>query len=200
MKMKKSELRQMIREVLREELRKQTYDNRKFVAKLKEKLDLDELATRGNRDKDDELLYTDLLYLKDIYELADYCSQCYGSAGGGGYTMQDFRTYVVEDSDIERTAWVDKLLNNAISQTDALLLRDAKIGDPDAFAQLKSVMEALHDNSDNDFWSFYESAVIYDFITDGKRLYMRVDMSPDEIEKVLTGDMSSSDSWDFDYE
>jgi hypothetical protein len=186
--------------------------------KMTETLDFDELATRGGRnpdDPDEEPLFTDMLYLKDLNELAEYATHCFGTSTGGIYNPITLRKYVLEDADVEMPDWVRKALETVISDVGSTLLRDGKIGDPDAFMQINNIMETLHyDNGkplscddynffdhydrDQDFWGFYEDVEIYDFITDGKDLYARMDISFDELKACLT-DMYDGSSWDHDF-
>jgi hypothetical protein len=81
--------------------------------------------------------------------------------------------------------------------------------------QITKIMETLHyDNGkplscdeynyfdhydrDQDFFGFFEYEYIYDFITDGKDLYVRVDMSFDDLEDKLRYNYDGA-SWDHDF-
>jgi hypothetical protein len=160
---------------------------------------------------DEESPYTDLLYLKDLHELASYGTK----AWGGTLSVAQLREMVLEDPDVEKADWVENALEEMLNSVEAVLLRDAKVGDPDAFMQITNIMETLHyDNGkplscaeydyfehydrDQDFWGFYDDMLVHDFITDGSQLYMRVDMSFDELKKHLT-DAYDGASWEHDF-
>jgi hypothetical protein len=160
-----------------------------------------------------------MLYLKDLNELAEYATIMFGETNGdkdmASHTPMSFRVEVLEDSDVKMSPWVRKALEAAINTTGFTLLRDGKIGDPSAHMQIKNIMETLHyDNGkplsskeydyfdhydrDQDFLGFYEDELIYDFITDGKNLYVRIDMSFDELEDQLIYTYDGA-SWDHDF-
>lgn len=192
-------------------------------AKLVEKLDMAEFATRGDRSPanvGDDPYNGDMLYLKDLNELADYATIMFGETNGykdmASHTPSSFRVEVVEDLDIKMSPWVRKALETAINTTGLTLLRDGKIGDPSAHMQIHKIMETLHyDNGkplscqqydyfdhfdrDQDFWGFFEDELIYDFITDGKDLYVRIDMSFDQLEDQLRYTYDGA-SWDHDFD
>ena len=106
----------------------------------------------------------------------------------------------------------------------SLLLKRTKPNSRDAFARFYDIMETLHyDNGlplsgynypkdkptewndyfthydrDQDFWSFYESETIYNFVTDGKSLFIRVDLSLAELKDELIY-LYDGASWDHDF-
>jgi hypothetical protein len=204
--------------------------------KLAEKLDMVELANRGDRSQaivGDDPYNGDMLYLKDLNELAEYATYMFCAYNEDtnidpnpdlepdpdidvDHTFSSFRVEVLEDSDVKMSPWVRKALEAAINTTGFTLLRDGKIGDPSAHMQIKNIMETLHyDNGkplsckeydyfnhydrDQDFLGFYEDELIYDFITDGKNLYVRIDMSFDELEDQLRYTYDGA-SWDHDFD
>ena len=106
----------------------------------------------------------------------------------------------------------------------SLLLKGTKPNSKDAFMRIYDIMETLHyDNGlplsgynypkdkptewndyfthydrDQDFWEFYESDTIYNFATDGKNLFIRVDLSLAELKDELAY-MYDGASWDHDF-
>jgi hypothetical protein len=204
--------------------------------KLAEKLDMVELANRGDRGQaivGNDPYNGDMLYLKDLNELAEYATYMFCAYNEDtnidpnpdlepdpdidvDYTPSSFRVEILEDSDVKMSPWVRKALRDAINTTGFTLLRDGKIGDPSAHMQIKNIMETLHyDNGkplsckeydyfdhydrDQDFLGFYEDELIYDFITDGKDLYVRIDMSFDELRDQLRYTYDGA-SWDQDFD
>jgi hypothetical protein len=205
--------------------------------KLAEKLDMAELANRGDRSQaivGDDPYNGDMLYLKDLNELAEYATYMFCAYNEDtnidpnpdlepdpdidvdDHTPSSFRVEVLENSQVKMSPWVRKALEDAINTTGFTLLRDGKIGDPSAHMQIKNIMKTLHyDNGkplsckeydyfdhydrDQDFWGFYEDELIYDFITDGKDLYVRIDMSFDELRDQLRYTYDGA-SWDHDFD
>lgn len=55
-----------------------------------------------------------------------------------------------------------------------------------------------HYDRDQDFWGFYEDIIIYDFVTDGEKLYTRMDLSFEELRKLLT-EYYDGASWEHDF-
>ena len=204
-------------------------------AKLAEKLDISELCNRGDRSQavvGNDPYIGDMLYLKDLNELAEYATGMFCAYNDDtnidpnpdiepdpdidvDHTPSSFRVDVLENPDVKMAPWVRKALEYAINTTGLTLLRDGKIGDPSAHMQIKNIMKTLHyDNGEplstdeydyfdhfdryQDFGGFFEDELIYDFITDGKDLYVRIDMSFDELEEQLRYTYDGA-SWDHDF-
>lgn len=150
--------------------------------------------------------YTKLLFVNSMSELAECCTEIL--RGDNILTIEEIVDFLMEQENVE--SWIIDVLEDVYASSGSVLLRDAKIGDPDGFMQISNIMGTLHyDNGkplscdeydyfehydrDQDFWGFYADEVIYDFITDGKELYVRVDMSFEELKDYLTDAYDGAD-------
>jgi hypothetical protein len=115
------------------------------------------------------------------------------------------------------------LINDCFNCANTLL-KGTRLGTADAYMRISNIMETLHyDNGlplsgynypkekptqwndyfehydrDQDFWCFYEDCEIYNFCTDGKDIYMRIDYSLADLRDCLT-DAYDGASWDHDF-
>jgi hypothetical protein len=106
----------------------------------------------------------------------------------------------------------------------SLMLKGTRLGKGDAWERLSGIMEDLHyDNGlplsgynypadnptewndyfehydrDQDFWGFYCSDTIDNFVTDGTNIFIRVDLSLSELGDELIN-MYDGASWDHDF-
>lgn len=110
---------------------------------------------------------------------------------------------------------------NAINNT---ILKGTKPGSDDAHTRITSIMEKLHyDNGlpltgynypekhptewhdyfehydrDQDFWGFYWDVEIYSFVTDGKDIFIKLDLSLSDLRYYLTNSYDGAD-WHHDF-
>jgi hypothetical protein len=115
-------------------------------------------------------------------------------------------------------------LENCFKSCGNVLLKGTRPGKADAFMRIYNIMETLHyDNGlplsgynypeenptewndyfdhydrDQDFWGFYYDEEIYNFVTDGKDIYMRVNISLSDLRDYLINAYSGA-SWDHDF-
>lgn len=138
-----------------------------------------------------------------------------------GMTMYDVQDIVDEFTEVGVNS---TLLENCFQSVDCVLLKGTKPGSKDAYQRIYAIMETLHyDNGlplsgynypkdnptkwndyfehydrDQDFWEFYCDEPIYNFCTDGKDIYMRVDFSLSDLRDSLTYAYDGA-SWDHDF-
>lgn len=138
-----------------------------------------------------------------------------------GMTMYDVEEIVDEltDEGIDCSP-----LKNCLQSIECTLLKGTRPGTADAYMRISNIMETLHyDNGlplsgynypedkptewcdyfehydrDQDFWGFYFDEPIYNFCTDGKDIYMRVDLSLSDLRDSLTYAYDGA-SWDHDF-
>ena len=117
------------------------------------------------------------------------------------------------------------LINDCFCGCDKVLLKGTKPGSPDAWVRISEIMETLHyDNGlpltgynypkdnptewndyfehydrDQDFWGFYWDEEIYNFCTDGKEIYMRIDYSLSDLRDCLIDGYDGA-SWEHDFD
>jgi hypothetical protein len=115
-------------------------------------------------------------------------------------------------------------LYDCVSLADNILLKGTKVGSLPAYARIGVIMETLHyDNGlpltgynypaenptewndyfehydrDQDFWEFWWDEEIYNFATDGKDIYMRVNFSLADLRASLVAAYDGA-SWDHDF-
>jgi hypothetical protein len=138
-----------------------------------------------------------------------------GTSGGEFQDLYDnLRESVVDYS----------LIENCFCSCGQVLLKGTRPGSPDAYQRIVEIMETLHyDNGlpltgynypkdnptqwndyfehydrDQDFWGFYWDEAIYNFCTDGKEIYMRIDYSLSDLRDCLI-DMYDGTSWEHDF-
>lgn len=148
-------------------------------------------------------LFSKASKIQDMEQLADYCTKNFG----GKITLSDF----LEQSN----DYCPEKFSNLYSTLEVVLLKDSTIKDDDAYAQIYSIMKTLsYDNGEplvsdeNDYFEhydrgqdvceYYNDVEIYDFITDGENLYIRVDMSLEELKEKLTNEYDGS-SYEHDF-
>lgn len=116
-------------------------------------------------------------------------------------------------------------LSNCFTSVNNMILKGTRPNSTDATMQISNIMETLHyDNGlpltgynypkdnptqwndffshydrDQDFWGFYWDEEIYNFATDGKDIFMRVDWTLAELRDYLL-DAYSGASWDHDFD
>lgn len=116
------------------------------------------------------------------------------------------------------------LLEDCFKSVGNMILKGTREGSDDAHMRLSGIMETLHyDNGlplsglnypeedptewndyfghydrDQDFWGFYDDEEIYNFTTDGKDIFMRVNLSLADLRTYLT-DAYDGVSWDHDF-
>lgn len=134
-------------------------------------------------------------------------------------TVEDARIIYDERMESEYCSVIEDCFHGC-----SLLLKGTKLGKDDAWGRLNDIMETLHyDNGlpltglnypadnptewndffvhydrDQDFWSFFESDTIYNFVTDGTNIFIRLDLSLSELRDELTK-MYDGASWDHDF-
>ncbi len=117
------------------------------------------------------------------------------------------------------------LINDCFTLADSILLKGTRPGKEDAYGHIVNIMETLHyDNGlpltgynypkdnptewndffehydrDQDFWEFYGDETIYNFCTDGKDIFMRVDFSLSDLRDSLTYAYDGA-SWEHDFD
>jgi hypothetical protein len=118
----------------------------------------------------------------------------------------------------------NSLLEDCFHSVNNTILKNTRPNSDDANMRITNIMEKLHyDNGlpltgynypedeptewhdyfehydrDQDFWGFYFDEPIYNFCTDGKEIFMRVDLSLADLRDCLT-DMYDGASWDHDF-
>lgn len=138
-----------------------------------------------------------------------------------GMTMYDAQDIVDEFTGVGVNP---TLLENCFQSVNCTLLKGIKPGSRDAYQRMYDIMETLHyDNGlpltgynypkdnptkwsdffehydrDQDFWGFYWDYPIYNFTTDGKDIYMRIDLSLIGLRDCLTA-LYDGASWDHDF-
>ena len=153
---------------------------------------------------------------KDLYSLNEFYKN------NGAMTVEDFKNMVNElaewsegDSEVDKKDvefW--KAALEATTDADSLFLYDVK--DEDAYSVITDIMETLHyDNGkplvgddynyfdnydrDQDFWGFYEDAIISHFELDKNGNLMQIlVMTKEELKDLLT-DAYDGASWEHDY-
>lgn len=116
------------------------------------------------------------------------------------------------------------LIEDCFCNCSNVLLKGTRVGSADAYQRIYDIMETLHyDNGlpltgynypaenptqwgdffehydrDQDFWGFYWDYPIYNFTTDGKDIYMRIDCSVADLRNYLT-DAYDGASWEHDF-
>ena len=116
------------------------------------------------------------------------------------------------------------LLKDCFTSVDNMILKGTRAGSKDAHTRIYEIMKTLHyDNGlplsgynypednptewndyfahydrDQDFWDFYWDEEIYNFTTDGKDIYMRVNLSLADLRDYLM-DAYSGASWNHDF-
>lgn len=116
------------------------------------------------------------------------------------------------------------LLENCFKSVGNMILKGTRAGSDDANMRISNIMETLHyDNGlplsgynypadnptewndyfehydrDQDFWGFYWDEEIYNFTTDGKDIYMRVNLSLEDLRTYLVAAYDGA-SWDHDF-
>lgn len=116
------------------------------------------------------------------------------------------------------------LVENCFHDVNKLVLKGSKSYECDAFRRISNIMEDLHyDNGlplsglnypadnptiwndyfdhydrDQDYWGFYWDYEIYNFVTDGKEIFMRVNCSLADLRNYLT-DAYDGASWEHDF-
>ena len=134
-----------------------------------------------------------------------------------GETVGDTTTLLEELED-------NGVLKDFFNCADQLILKGTKPGSVRAYARICDIMETLHysnglpltgynypkDNPtqwndffshydrDQDLWGFWWDAEIYNFTTDGKEIYMRVNCSLADLRYCLT-EMYDGASWEHDF-
>ena len=153
---------------------------------------------------------------KDLYSLNEFYKN------NGAMTTDDFRNMVDElaewsagDSDVDKEDvefW--NAIRKATTAADSIFLYDVK--DEDAFMVITDIMETLHyDNGkpligddynyfdnydrDQDFWGYYEDAIIshFELDKDGSLMQILV-MTKEDLTDFLT-DAYDGASWEHDY-
>lgn len=115
--------------------------------------------------------------------------------------------------------------SNCFTCCDTLILKGTKPKSRDAYARIEDIMSILHyDNGlplsginypaknptqynsyfdhydrDQDLWGFYWDVEIYNFVTDGEGIYMKVDYSLSDLRADLTACYDGA-SWDHDFD
>ena len=154
---------------------------------------------------------------KDLYSLNEFYKN------NGAMTVEDFKNMVNELAEwSEGDSEVDKkdvefwnAMREVTTTADSLFLYDVK--DEDAFGVIIDIMGTLHyDNGkplvgddynyfdnydrDQDFWGFYEDAIISHFELDKNGNLMQIlVMTKEELKDLLT-DAYDGASWEQDYE
>lgn len=116
------------------------------------------------------------------------------------------------------------LLRDCFTLADNIILKGTRAGSTDATGQISNIMETLHyDNGlplsgynypednptewndyfshydrDQDLWGFWWDEEIYNFTTDGKEIFMRVNWSFADLRSYLI-DAYSGVSWNHDF-
>ena len=117
------------------------------------------------------------------------------------------------------------LIDKCFCSCSQVLLKGTRPGSPDAYQRISEIMQTLHyDNGlpltgynhpednptkwsdffehydrDQDFWGFYWDYETYNFCTDGKDIYMRLDCSVADLQDCLI-DMYDGASWEHDFD
>lgn len=148
-------------------------------------------------------LFLEAAKIKDINKLAQFCTKNFAN----DYTLLDFLE--------EANNYCPEKFSSLYSTLEVVLLKDSTIKDDDAYTQIYSIMETLsYDNGEplvsgeNDYFEhydrgqdvceYYNNIKIYDFITDGENLYIRVDMSLKELEEKLANEYDGA-SYEHDF-
>jgi len=131
---------------------------------------------------------------------------------------------VGEATELLRELDDNEVLNNCLSCADNIILKGTRPGSVHAIARISDCMETLHyDNGlplsgynypkekptewhdffehydrDQDLWGFWWDEEIYNFSTDGKEIFMRVNWTLAELIDYLT-DAYDGASWDHDF-
>lgn len=153
---------------------------------------------------------------KDLYSLNEFYKN------NGAMTVEDFKAMVYElaewsegESDVDKEDvefW--KAILEATTAADSIFLYDVK--DEDAFMVITDIMETLHyDNGkplvcdeynyfdnydrDQDFWGYYEDAIISHFELDKDGNLMQILVMTKENLKDLLTDAYDGASWEHDY-
>jgi hypothetical protein len=126
--------------------------------------------------------------------------------------------------ELEASGMDCSLLKDCFTLVDSMILKGTRAGSVDATMRIGNIMETLHyDNGlplsgynypednptqwndyfehydrDQDFWGFYWDEEIYNFTTDGKGIFMRVNVSLSDLRACLTK-MYDGASWDHDF-
>ena len=133
---------------------------------------------------------------KDIQKIVKFCNDNFRD-----FSIEDLLFWLEEHTEYNNT-YFQSMLQNALNSNNNLLLKDFCIGDEDAFSQIIKIMENLHyDNGiplitkesnyfdfydrDQEFSSFYNYETIYDFLTDGKEIYIRINISLKKLKEYL---------------
>lgn len=152
----------------------------------------------------------DFLNVKDMNDLVLYCNNLFSNK----YTLCDFTEWI-DTNILNINSYFDKILAYLYNSNESILLKDSNIGDKDAYNQIIEIMKNLHyDNGislicesnnyfeqydrDQDFACFYNEYLIYDFVTDGKNLYIRINLSLEELRELLR-DMYDGASYIHDF-
>lgn len=117
------------------------------------------------------------------------------------------------------------ILNDCFKNVGNMILKGTRAGSDDAYGRISGIMETLHyDNGlpltglnypaenptewndyfehydrDQDFWGFWWDEEIYNFTTDGKNIYMRVNWSLADLRNYLI-DAYNGASWEHDFD
>lgn len=134
---------------------------------------------------------------------------------GDAYNLLD----ELEESGVDCSSFKD-----CFTLVDKTILKGARAGSTDATMQISNIMETLHyDNGlplsgynypednptewndyfshydrDQDFWGFWWDEEIYNFTTDGKEIFMRVNWSFEDLRNYLI-EAYSGVSWNHDF-
>lgn len=135
-----------------------------------------------------------------------------------GETVGDATTFIEELKD-------NTVLNDCFGLADNLILKGTRPGSDHAYGRICDIMETLHyDNGlplsgynypkdnptewhdyfehydrDQDLWGFWWDEEIYNFVTDGKSVYMRVDWSLADLRASLVAAYDGA-SWEHDFD
>lgn len=148
-------------------------------------------------------LFLEAAKIEDINKLAQFCTKNFAN----DYTLLDF----LEDAN----NYCPEKFSDMYSSTGSVLLRDSEVNDQDAYSYLYNIMETLHyDNGEplisddnnyfdhydrsQEFWGYFNDMDISDFITDGKELYIRVDMTPELLKDMLKDEYDGA-SYEHDF-
>lgn len=136
--------------------------------------------------------------IKDVYELANYCSKKFGK----NYSLSEVERYVCKLDKFKQQIPMYDVFYDICNSYSNILLKDEEIGGKDAYEQINTVMRTLHYSNgmplscdEYDYFEhydreqeraiFYEDIYVKDFVTDGETLYIRLDMSFEELKNIL---------------
>lgn len=144
--------------------------------------------------------------IKNVEELATYCTKTFG----GKYTVCEMMGYAFDIESCQKEIPMFDIFYEACNSYSGLLLKDMDAGKEDAYEQIDKVMRTLHYSNgeplscdeydyfenydrDQDFALFYNDNMVVDFVTNGERLFLRIDITLEELKEILEKAYDGSD-------